>query len=60
MEVYEDQTRVRNEALRTSQLGLLIDPKSDSSVSKVIQQMLLKPFNGAKLYSSHLEEEWIL
>jgi hypothetical protein len=60
MEVYEDQIRVRNEALRTSQLGLLIDPKSDSSVSKVIQQMSLKLFNGAKLYSSHPEEEWML
>jgi hypothetical protein len=51
MELYEDQIRVWNESLRTSQLGLLIDPKSDSSVSKVIQQMSLKLFNGAKLYS---------
>jgi hypothetical protein len=45
MEVHEDQIREWNEALRTSQLGLLIDPKSDSSVSKVIQQMSLKHYN---------------
>jgi hypothetical protein len=34
--VYEGQIRVWNEAMRTSWLGLLIDPKSDSSVSKVV------------------------
>jgi hypothetical protein len=41
--------------MRTSKLGLLIDPKSDPSVSKVVQQMSLKHYNGGKLYSSHLE-----
>jgi hypothetical protein len=60
MEGYEDQIRVWNEAMRTSWLGLLIDPKSDPSVSKIIQQMSLKHYNGGKLYSSHLEEDWML
>jgi hypothetical protein len=41
IEVYEDQTRVWNEAMRTSWLSLLIDPKSDPSVSKVVQQISL-------------------
>jgi hypothetical protein len=51
----KNQIRVCNEVLRTSQLGLLIDPKGDSSVSKVVQQMTLKYYNGGKLYSSHIE-----
>jgi hypothetical protein len=37
--VYEHQIRIGNEAMRTSQLGLLIDPKGDSSVSKVVPQL---------------------
>jgi hypothetical protein len=41
LQVYGDQIRVRNKAMGTSQLGLLIDPKSDSSVSKVVQQTTL-------------------
>jgi hypothetical protein len=39
LQVYGDQIRVRNKAIGTSQLCLLIDPKSDSSVSKVHQQL---------------------
>jgi hypothetical protein len=35
----------------------LIDPKSDPSLSKVVQQMTLKYYNGGKLYSSHLERD---
>jgi hypothetical protein len=46
MEGHEDQIRVWHEAMRTSWLGLLIDQKSDSSVTKVIQQMSLKHYNG--------------
>jgi hypothetical protein len=37
----KNQIRVWNEAMRTSWLGLLIDPKSDPSVTIVVQQMTL-------------------
>ena len=40
-----------------SQLGLLIDPKSDLSVSKVVQHtsLGLQLYSEGKFYSSHLE-----
>jgi hypothetical protein len=58
--LWRNPIRVWNEAMRTSQLGLPIDPKSDSSVSKVVQQMSLKHFNGGSYTQCHLEEDLML
>jgi hypothetical protein len=46
--------RIWNETTRTSQLGLLIDPKSDSSVSKIVQQLprWTEALQQRKLYST--------
>jgi hypothetical protein len=46
--------------VKSSHLGLLIDPKSDSSVSKVVQQLGfvgLQLYREGKFYSSRLVEE---
>jgi hypothetical protein len=62
--VYVDQKKgIWNETTRTSQLVLLIDPKSDSSMSKVDQNNYL---DGQKLYKKrsytqcHLKEDLML
>ena len=46
-----------DDVVKSSQLGLLIDPKSDPSVSKVVQQNYvgLQLYREGKFYSSRLE-----
>ena len=49
--------QISDVVVKSSQLGLLIDPKSDPSVSKVVQHnsVGLQLYSEGKFYSSHLE-----